>query len=84
MTVRYMKVLLASLFAFLGVFTVACFVAWCVTGELPDTLIECLFGGIGVECAITGGMKIVESIIEGRTKPDVSEEAEAENNGRGE
>lgn len=84
MTVRYMKVLLASLFAFLGVFTVACFVAWCVTGELPDTLIECLFGGIGVECAITGGMRIVESIIEGRKKPEVDAEVEAVGNGRAE
>lgn len=84
MTVRYMKVLLASLFAFLGVFAVACFVAWCVTGELPETLIECLFGGTVVECAVTGGMRIVEIIIEGRKKPDRSSEVEAENNGRAE
>lgn len=66
---RYMKALLASIFAFLGLFTVVCYISWCITGALPEKLIECLYGGVGIECAVTGGMRVVEIIIDSKKKP---------------
>lgn len=46
---RFLKKLLISLYVFLGCFTVACFIAWCVTGSEPQALIAGVFAGVGLE-----------------------------------
>ena len=36
---RFLKAMLTTLYIFLGCFTVACFINWCVTGTEPQALI---------------------------------------------
>lgn len=79
---RFLKTMLTVLYIFLGCFTVACFINWCVTGTEPQALIMGVFGGIGIESIVAGVIKVREKKDE--VKPDEAAEAEAENNGRGE
>lgn len=79
---RFLKRLLVAIYGFLGVFVVACLMLWVVTGYEPVTLITGVFAAAGVESIVGGIIKFKEA-KEG-TKPDVSEEMEAENNGRAE
>ena len=79
---RFLKRLLVAIYGFLGVFVVVCLVLWVVTGDEPVTLITGVFAAAGVESIVGGIIKFKEA-KEGKT-PDVSEETEAENNGRAE
>ena len=58
---RFLKTMLTTLYIFLGLFTVACFINWCVTGTEPQALIMGVCGGIGVESIVAG-------VIKGREK----------------
>jgi hypothetical protein len=57
---RYLKKLLNSIFLFLAAFTVACFVAWCITREEPTALIAGVFAACGVEIIAGGIIKLME------------------------
>jgi hypothetical protein len=57
---RFLKIMLTILYIFLGLFTVACFVNWCVTGTEPQALIMGVFGGIGIESIVAGVIKVRE------------------------
>ena len=41
---RFLKTMLITLYIFLGCFTVACYISWCVTGTEPQALIMGVFG----------------------------------------
>ena len=69
---RFLKTMLTTLYIFLGLFTVACFINWCVTGTEPQALIMGVFGGIGVESIVAGVIKVREK------KDEKTEEADAE------
>ena len=69
---RFLKTMLTTLYIFLGCFTVACFINWCVTGSEPQALIMGVFGGIGVESIVAGVIKVREK------KDEKTEEADAE------
>lgn len=58
---RFLKIMLTTLYIFLGCFTVACFINWCVTGTEPQALIMGVFGGIGIESIIAGVIKVREN-----------------------
>lgn len=58
---RFLKTMLTTLYIFLGLFTVACFINWCVTGTEPQALIMGVFGGIGVESIVAGVIKVREN-----------------------
>jgi hypothetical protein len=79
---RFLKRLLVAIYGFLGVFAVVCLMLWVVTGDEPVTLITGVFAAAGVESVVGGIIKFKEA--KEATKPDVSEETEAENNGRAE
>lgn len=79
---RFLKRLLVAIYGFLGVFAVVCLMLWVVTGYEPVTLITGVFAAAGVESIVGGIIKFKEA--KEATKPDVSVEVEAENNGRGE
>lgn len=66
---RFLKIMLTSLYIFLGCFAVACYISWCVTGSEPQALIMGVFGGVGIESIVAGVIKV-------REKKD--EEADAE------
>ena len=57
---RFLKAMLTTLYIFLGCFTVACFINWCVTGTEPQALIMGVFGGIGIESIVAGVIKVRE------------------------
>lgn len=69
---RFLKIMLISLYIFLGCFAVACFVGWCVTGSEPQALIIGVFGGVGIESIVAGVIKVKEK------KDEKTEEADAE------
>lgn len=69
---RFLKTMLTTLYIFLGLFTVACFINWCVTGTEPQALIMGVFGGIGVESIVAGVIKVREK------KDEKTEEADAD------
>ena len=79
---RFLKRLLVSIYAFLGGFAVVCLMLWCITGDEPTTLITGVFAAAGVESIVGGIIKFKEA--KEATKPDVSVEVDAENNGRAE
>lgn len=79
---RFLKRLLVAIYGFLGVFVVVCLMLWVVTGYEPVTLITGVFAAAGVESIVGGIIKSKEA--KEAIKPDVSEETEAENNGRAE
>ncbi len=58
---RFLKKLLVSLYAFLGVFTVATLTVYIITGTEPTTLIGCVFGVTGVESLLTVIIKAAEN-----------------------
>lgn len=58
---RFLKAMLTTLYIFLGCFTVACFINWCVTGTEPQALIMGVFGGIGIESIVAGVIKVREN-----------------------
>jgi hypothetical protein len=58
---RFLKTMLTTLYIFLGLFTVACIINWCVTGTEPQALIMGVFGGIGVESIVAGVIKVMEN-----------------------
>jgi hypothetical protein len=58
---RFLKIMLTSLYIFLGCFAVACYISWCVTGSEPQALIMGVFGGIGVESIVAGVIKVREN-----------------------
>lgn len=57
---RFLKRLLVSIYIFVGVFAVACFIGWCVTGNEPAALIAGVCGATGIESVVGGMMKIRE------------------------
>ncbi len=69
---RYLKIMLTSLYIFLGAFAVACYISWCVTGSEPQALIMGVFGGVGIESIVAGVIKVKEK------KGKKNEEADAE------
>ena len=69
---RYLKIMLTSLYIFLGAFAVACYISWCVTGSEPQALIMGVFGGVGIESIVAGVIKVREK------KDEKTEEADAE------
>lgn len=58
---RFLKKLLVSLYAFLGVFTLAVLIVYTVTGTEPTTLIGCVFGVTGVESMLSVIIKATEN-----------------------
>ncbi len=75
---RFLKTMLTTLYIFLGCFTVACFINWCVTGTEPQALIMGVFGGIGVESIVAGVIKVREKKYE-KTE-DVDSDGSADTN----
>ena len=73
---RFLKTMLTTLYIFLGLFTVACFINWCVTGTEPQALIMGVFGGIGVESIVAGVIKVREKKDEKTEEADAEESAE--------
>lgn len=69
---RYLKIMLTSLYIFLGAFAVACYISWCVTGSEPQALIMGVFGGVGIESIVAGVIKVKEK------KDKKTKEADAE------
>lgn len=69
---RFLKLMLTSLYIFLGCFAVACYISWCVTGSEPQALIMGVFGGVGIESIVAGVIKVREK------KDDKTKEADAE------
>lgn len=69
---RFLKIMLTSLYIFLGCFAVACYIGWCVTGSEPQALIMGVFGGVGIESIVAGVIKVREN------KDEKTEEADAE------
>lgn len=69
---RFLKIMLTSLYIFLGCFAVACYISWCVTGSEPQALIMGVFGGVGIESIVAGVIKVREK------KDEKTEEADAE------
>lgn len=69
---RFLKIMLITLYIFLGCFAVACYISWCVTGSEPQTLIMGVFGGVGIESIVAGVIKVREN------KDEKTEEADAE------
>ena len=58
---RFLKKLLVSLYAFLGVFTVATLIVYIITGTEPTTLIGCVFGVTGVESLLSVIIKTTDA-----------------------
>ncbi len=58
---RFLKKLLVSIYAFLGVFTVAALTVYAITGTEPTTLIGCVFGVTGVESILSVIIKASEN-----------------------
>lgn len=75
---RFLKTMLITLYIFLGCFTVACFISWCVTGTEPQTLIMGVFGGIGVESIVAGVIKVKEN--KGEKTEDIDSDGSADTN----
>ena len=69
---RFLKIMLTSLYIFLGLFAVACYISWCVTGSEPQALIMGVFGGVGIESIVAGVIKVREK------KDEKTEEADTE------
>lgn len=69
---RFLKIMLTSLYIFLGCFAVACYISWSVTGSEPQALIMGVFGGVGIESIVAGVIKVREK------KDEKTEEADAE------
>jgi hypothetical protein len=57
---KFLKILLTSLYTFLAAFAVACLILWVFLRELPDTLIVAVFGVAGVESIVGGIIKSKE------------------------
>lgn len=57
---RFLKRLLICVYVYMGVFGVACFIGWCVTGSEPAALITGMCAATGIESVIGGMMKIRE------------------------
>nr|WP_325212943.1 hypothetical protein [uncultured Oscillibacter sp.] len=53
-------------------FIVAMTIIFCVKGSIPDTLVQCYFGGGGVEALLLAGIKI--SKVRAGDKPGESED----------
>lgn len=62
--VRFSKRVVIFMLAGVGIFTLAMTVIFCVTGDVPDTLITEFFGFFGVEGGVLGVIKVAESAIE--------------------
>lgn len=58
---RFLKKLLVSIYAFLGVFTTAALIVYASTGTEPTTLIGCVFGVTGVESLLSVIIKFTET-----------------------
>ncbi len=56
------NVVLIALAAFLLAFIVTMIVIFCVTGSVPDTLIQCTLGAGGVEAVALAGIRISKAI----------------------
>lgn len=78
--------MLTSLYIFLGVFAVACYISWCVTGSEPQALIMGVFGGVGIESIVAGVIKVKEKIDKKTEEADAEESADNDmgRNGRAE
>ena len=61
-------VVLIILALFLLAFIVTMIVIFCVVGSVPDTLIQCVLGGSGVEVFILGAIK-VSKVIKSESNP---------------
>lgn len=61
---RFLKKLLVSIYAFLGMFTVATLIVYAATGTEPTTLIGCVFGVTGVESLLSVIIKFTETKTE--------------------
>lgn len=57
---KFLKILLTCLYAFLAAFAVACLVVWVILRDLPDTLVMAVFGVAGVESIVGGIIKTKE------------------------
>lgn len=57
---RFLKRLLICIYAYGGIFGIVCFIAWLITGNLPDSLIVGVYGALGIESVVGGMMKIRE------------------------
>lgn len=56
------NIVLAALGLFLVAFIIAMIVIFCVKGMTPDTLIQCVMGGGGLEALVLAGIKISKVI----------------------
>lgn len=73
---RYLKIMLTSLYIFLGAFAVACYISWCVTGSEPQALIMGVFGGVGIESIVAGVIKVKEKKDKKTKEADAEESAD--------
>ena len=73
---RFLKLMMTSLYIFLGCFAVACYISWCVTGSEPQALIMGVFGGVGIESIVAGVIKVREKQDEKTEEADAEESAD--------
>ena len=73
---RFLKLMLTSLYIFLGCFAVACYISWCVTGSEPQALIMGVFGGVGIESIVAGVIKVKEKKDKKTKEADAEESAD--------
>lgn len=57
---RFLKRLLIWVYVYLGLFVVACFIAWCVVGSEPSALIAGACTAAGIESLVGGIIKLHE------------------------
>lgn len=73
---RFLKIMLTSLYIFLGAFAVACYISWCATGSEPQALIIGVFGGVGIESIVAGVIKVKEKKDKKTKEADAEESAD--------
>lgn len=67
---KFLKKMLIAIYVYLGVFGVAMGILFFLTGVIPDTLIQCVFAGAGIESIVGAIMKVKELSVEKKTEDE--------------
>lgn len=68
---RFLKKLLVSMFLFAAALLIACFVAWCITGEEPSALLACAATMFSAEALVSGYIKIKEKKMDAKLEQEM-------------
>ena len=79
---RYLKKLLISVYIYLGIFAIAVYIGWLITGDEPSALIAGVFGAGGIESLVGGIIKFREIAAE-KQNPVPQNPQDGEMNNRG-